>query len=222
MTAPPLPTTEVRPPPNRGARRALGEMWHRAFGPLRPPTWLQVTRVLMVAIGVAAICWFFGADAWHSILLGSVVTTVGLVISSRGTLSERGDTEWRDERRARAGARNDVAQLSWSLRPSFGRVSNTALWRVQQLARRRLALHQLDIREPAQRRQIEQLIGRRAYALLVSDGRRPPHLRSLLHSLDALDGLGAIDPTQRTPLASRPRRWTSILTPDLPRRARAR
>jgi len=209
-------------PPSSGdeAGHVLTAFVRRVVGPVRPPRWPTAIRVLIVAFVVAAICWYFGADVWHSISLGSVLTTVGLVGATRGSVLDRGDTDWRGgEVRSRDGARNDVAELSWSLRTNYGRVGNSALRRVQRLAGLRLATFGLDVRDPADRRRIEPLIGRRAYAVLAPNARRPPYLRSLLHCLDALDSLNASRPTEPT---SEPRRWYSILTSDLPRRARAR
>jgi hypothetical protein len=76
----------------------------------------------------------------------------------------------------------------------------------------------LDVRDPADRPRIERLIGRRAFAVLATNQRRPPYLRSLLHCLDALDSLNTSRPTE---LASKPRRRYLILA-NHPRRTRAR
>jgi len=148
-----------------------------------------------VAVLVAAFCWYFGVDVWHAVLLGSVLTTVGL-ISMVGTADgDLGNTDWRGGARPnRDGARGEVAELSWSLRTSYGRVNHKAVTRVRQLARHRLAQHQLDLNDPADRRGVELLIGRNAYAVLVLSERRP-FLRSFLHCLDALDSMDGMRPT---------------------------
>ncbi|MGH9090003.1 MAG: hypothetical protein ACRDZR_01270 [Acidimicrobiales bacterium] len=184
---------------------------------LQPPARRVTICVLIVALLVAAICWYFGADVWHSILLGSVITTVG-VIGLVGATIDVADVSWRGGRRTnRNGSRSDVAELSWSLRGSHGRVGNSAMWRVQQLARRRLALHQLDLHDPADSRRIKQLIGRSAYTVLGRGDRRPPRLRSLLGCLDALE---ALDPTRTAAPLPRSRRRTPIFSPDRPKRRR--
>ena len=184
---------------------------------LRPPERRLVIRVAIVAALVTVICWYFGADVWHSILLASVLTTAGLVCLI-GTAHDVGDTSWRSGGRAdRTGSRNDVAELSWLLRGSYGRVQNAAVWRVRRIAQQRLARHHLDLVNPADRREIEELIGHRAYAILGGGDRRPPLLRSLLSSLDALE---ALDPTRSAALRSRSRRRAAILTPQRPRRTR--
>jgi hypothetical protein len=231
MTVPPVPVTPPVPgtsqspdgggqPPDDGAGRMQTEAGHSLSGLVRPPGRRAATCVLIVALLVAAICWYFGADVWHSILLGGVLTTVGLIALVGAASPDLSDTGWRSGGRpSRHGARSEVADLSRSLRGSYGRVDRRAVWRVRQLARHRLALHQLDLHDPADRRRIEQLIGRRAYAVLARGERRPPLLRSLLHCLDVLD---ALDHTRPAAPPSRSRRRTPIFIPHRLRRARER
>ncbi len=195
----PVPTTAGRAPGSQDDERHVPhDTSHRIFGSTRPPSWPRTIRLLAIALAIAVLCWFLGADVWHSILFGSALTLLGLLFS---VVPDRGDIGWRGgERRSRDGARNDVAVLSWSLRTGYGRIGNATFWRVQQLARHRLATIQLDLNDPADRDQIEHVIGSRAYAVLVPGAGRPPYLRSLLHCLDVLD---ALDPTRPTHLASR-------------------
>jgi hypothetical protein len=174
-------------------------------------------RVLLVALLVAAISWYLGADVSHSILIGTAVAlgVVGVYGSGGFDLKSTG---WRGGvGSSEAGARRDVVELSWSLRKRYGRVGDAAVSRVQQIARHRLALHELDLSDTADRREIEQLIGRNTCALLVPDGRRAPSLRSLLHCLDVLD---ALDPRRSTVPPSRPRRRWLILSLQHSRSAR--
>jgi hypothetical protein len=234
MTVPPVPPVPATPPvsdtsqspdgggqpPDDGAGRVRTEVGHSLFGLVRPPGPRVTTCVLIVALLVAVICWYFGADVWHSILLGGVLTTVGLIALVGVADLDQSNTGWRGGGRPnRDGARSEVAHLSWSLRGSYGRVDRSAVWRVRQLARHRLALHQLDLHDPADLRRIEQLIGRSANAVLVRGERRPPLLRSLLHCLDVLDTL---DHTRPAAPPSRSRRRTPIWIPHRLRRARER
>jgi len=221
----PVPDTSQSPdgggqPPGDGVGRASTEVRRGLFGLIRPPDRRTTIGVLIIALLLAAICWYFGADAWHSILIGTALTTVGLsgLVGTAGP--DPGNTDWRgDGRRNRDGARSDIAELSGSLRGRYGRVSSRAAWRVQQLARQLLALHELDLLDPADRREIEWLIGRSAYAILVRGERRPPLLRSLLHCLDVLDTL---DPARPAVLPSTSRHRTPIFTLHRLRRARER
>jgi hypothetical protein len=231
MTVPPVPVTPPVPdtsqspdgggqPPDDGAGRVRTEVGHSLFGLVRPPGRRVTTCVLIVALLVAVIFWYFGADVWHSILLGGVLTTVGLIALVGAADLDLGYTGWRGGGRPnRDGARSEIADLSRSLRGSYGRVDRRAVWRVRQLAWHRLALRQLDLGDPADRRGIEQLIGRRAYAVLVRGERRPPLLRSLLHCLDALD---ALEHSRPAAPPSRSRRRTPIFIPRRLRRARER
>jgi hypothetical protein len=166
-----------------------------------------------MALLVAVICWYFGADVWHSILLGAALTAVGLIGMVGTTAPVLGSTDWRSGGRPnRHGARSDVAELSWSLRGSYGRVDRSAVRRMQQLARQRLALHNLDLLNPDDRHAIEQLIGRGTYAVLVHGAlRRPPLLSSFVRCLDALDALDPRRPV-KPPLQSRRRSPTLALS----------
>lgn len=177
-------------------------------------------RILLTALLIAAVCWYFGADVWHSILIASALTTlalVGLIANDHPDFSKTG---WQsDSSSNRHGARRDVAQLSWSLRGSYGRVGSGAVLRARGVARQRLAPFKLDPLDPADRPMIEQMIGRDAYAVLARAERRPPFMRSFIHCLDALDGL---DPTLSVALQSSSRRRFPNFTPHRPRRARER
>jgi hypothetical protein len=189
---------------------------HNLPGLIRLPGRRATTGVLVVALLVAAICWYLGANVWHSILLGVALTTLGLIGTVNADLN---DTGWRGGgRSSRHGARREVDELSWSLRGSYGRVSGRAAMRVQQLARHRLALLSLDLRDPADRPRIEQLIGRRAYTVVAPGKRRPPLLRSLLHCLDVLDALDPTRPITSAGIGTRTPEFTSHLR----RRARER
>lgn len=228
MTMPTTPATTPTPdasspdsarrPPGDGGGRASTEVLHGLVGLVRPPERRATVRVLSVALLAAAICWFFGADVGDSILIAMAITSVGVSGSVGPTRLGLGDTAWRDDGVVdRSGTRSDVAELSWLLRGSHGLVDHGAVWRVRRLAQQRLALHRLDLLDPADRQKIEQRIGPHAYAVLVRDNYRPL-LRSLLHCLDELD---ALDPTRpATPARSRGR--MPILAMFRSRRARER
>jgi hypothetical protein len=145
---------------------------------------------LISAVLVAALCWYLGVDVWHAVALGAVLATVGVIGLVAADDPRLTSIVSDDERPAnRAGARGDIAELSWALRGRYGLVGQNAERRVQRLGRNRLAPYQLDPRVPEDRRAIEQLIGRRACAVLAGRRRRRPSLPLLLHCLDALDAL---------------------------------
>ncbi len=116
------------------------------------------TRILLTGLLIAAICFYFGADVWHSILIGGALATLGLIGLIANDNPDFGNTGWKsDSRSDRRGARRDVAELSSSLRGSYGRVRSAAVLQAQRLARRRLTPYQLDLLDPADRPMIEQI-----------------------------------------------------------------
>jgi hypothetical protein len=220
MTAPPTPTPVTTPMPNSsqvpddGADRIQISVEPGLFGILRALDRRATIRIPLTALLIAAVCWYFGADVSHSILIGSAVTTLGLIFSIANDNPHFGNTGWQSDRRtSQQGVRRDVAQLSRSLRGSYGRVGCGAMTQAKRLGRQRLALHQLDLLNPADRPRIEQMIGHHAYAVLMRGERRPPVLRSFVHSLNALD---ALDPTRPTALRSKSRRRSPHFTPHPP------
>ncbi len=166
--------------------RALAELLARRGG-------RAIAEVTATAVVAGAICWYFGADVWRSLVLGTAIAAAavaGLEGLALGLSPDDDDSSWREERGMRRnGARGDVASLAASVRGRGGRAS-LARGPVHQIARRRLATRQLDIERPEDRAAIEQVVGRRAYRLLVRDHRRGLSERSLVHCLDALDALG--------------------------------
>jgi hypothetical protein len=144
-----------------------------------------------IAVLVAAICWYFGANVWHSILLGSAITVAWMASVAGTAYPEIRDLGWRHGDRAiNTGSRNDVANLSWSLRSGWAFVGRQAEWRLRDIARRRLALEGLDLNDPADGPAIQARIGRPVYRVLIrTSGKRRLRRRTLLNCLDALDGL---------------------------------
>ena len=121
-----MPDSPTAPGRRRGSHPAA--VWRGLFGILRALERRATIRILLTALLVAAICWYFGADVWHSILIGSALTTLGLIGLVANDKPDFGNTGWRsDSRSNRHGARRDVAELSWSLRGSYGRVGSGAV-----------------------------------------------------------------------------------------------
>lgn len=150
----------------------------------------ETGRILGAGFLIAAICWYFGVDLWHAILLGCAITVASLVLVVGASARDARNRGWRPGKRARrAGSRSDVANLSSSLRGGWGYVGLTAEEQLQQIARRRLALEGFDLDNAEHRSAIERRIGAEAYRALVSSQGRVPKLRALLDCLDALDAI---------------------------------
>ncbi|HTU86256.1 MAG TPA: hypothetical protein VMF57_11830 [Solirubrobacteraceae bacterium] len=167
---------------NKPIKASLSESVHL-------PDRRETIRVLGAAGLIAAICWYFGVDVWHAILLGTAITIAGLATIAGTAYPEVRDLSWRSrERTGNKGSRTDVASLSWSLRSGWGLVGRTAEWRLQEIARRRLALEGLDLNNPDHGPAIERRIGRPAYKVLTRSHKRRLRRRTLVRCLDALDG----------------------------------
>ena len=187
---------------------------------VQPPSRRATGEIFGAGFLIAVICWYFGVDVWHAILLGSAITVTALALLVGSWAQGIGDLSWRHgDRRHREGSRSDIANLSSSLRSGWGFVGRTAERQLQQIARRRLALEGLDLKNAEHRQAIERRIGAEACRALMSSQGRVPRLRVLLRCLDALD---AIDPTHYPAPQPRARRWDLPGIPLSLRRARDR
>lgn len=154
---------------------------------LQSPRRGRFILVLIGAVLVGAVCWYIGMDTWHAVAAGVAVAAVGLCWIA---VPDHDNPRWpSDTETSNQGARRDIVQLSWALRPRYGRIRQTALGRAQKLARYRLGLHHLDLRNPDDRAAIERLIGRASYATLHATEGRMPTLAAVTRCLDRLDGL---------------------------------
>ena len=164
--------------------------WRTLTEMLRLPTRREAIRTLCAGVLLAAICWYFGVDVWHAILLGCAITVTALAVFAGTSAPDARDLSWRPGKRVRNdGSRNDVASLSSSLHAGWGVVGLTAERRLHEIARRRLALDGLDLQNVDHRLAIERRIGGRACQILVRGQSRRLRLRTLRYSLDMLDAI---------------------------------
>ena len=87
-----------------------------------------------------------------------------------------------------AGGRDTVSDLSWQVFDENRRASARIVRRTSDLAAARLALLGVDATDPAQRDEVERLLGTSVAAGLTSN--QPPTARTLQTWLDAIDALG--------------------------------
>lgn len=153
-------------------------------------------RGLLVRAGIlAAVAAALGLtgvlDPIHAGLLGCLLLAgTGL----RGGPAEQLAADWPARRfTKRAGGRNAVSDLAWQVFDTDRRVRPLVVQRVRELAAARLALLGVDAHDPAQRPQVDQLLGPRVAASLFAAGR--PTARTLQLWLDAIDRLNQ----ERTP-----------------------
>lgn len=146
--------------------------------------WRPVASALLIAL----VCWYFGVDVWHALLLGAAVTVIVLAAGAASSASDAALPSWRpSERRGAGGSRGDVEAMAWSLRGSWGRIGLTAERELRRVARRRLALEGLDLANPAHRGEIQALVGEQVYRVLTRERWGRVSLRTLERTLDALD-----------------------------------
>ncbi len=157
--------------------------------PFRRPNRRETSMAASLAFVIAAICWYLGVDAWHSILLGCAITVLILAVAIASSAPIPDGRSSGQERRRAEGSRSDVAILSGSLRVGWGTVGLTAERRLHRIAVRRLALEGLYLDNPEHRELIERRIGTRIYRTLTHTNRRGMRLRTLVHCLDVLDTL---------------------------------
>lgn len=160
---------------------------------LRPPLRRSVILVLVGAIVVGAIVWFFGLATAQAILVTVVVAGIGCTIIA---IQEADAVEWptRSSRRS-PGARRDVETLSWSMKTRGG-VHEKTLARAREATRHRLLfLYGLDLYDPADRSEIEQVLAPGVVRVLMTPRTSNLDLVSFARLLGALEALGA--PTER-------------------------
>lgn len=184
---------------------------------VRLPDRVATIRVIVAAVALSALCWYFGAGVWEAVMLGCLVTLVAVTVLV-GTAPEIRETRWSgSDRGINRGSRSEVSTLSFRLRGGWGRIDLSVQRQARDIARRRLAFYGLDLHNVDHRARIEQLIGPASYGFLVRERRGAPSMRALLACLDALD---AIDPMHYAPPEPRQaRRFPLRLGP---RRARER
>jgi hypothetical protein len=188
---------------------------------LRKPTRRETIRGVGMAALATLIAWYFGVNVWHSILLGCAATVAWYAVKAGGSIPDVRDLGWRHKNRGREGSRHDVSTLSFALHAGWGVVGATAERRLDQIARRRLALEGLDPGNAEDRQLIESRIGTAAYRALLARNptRGRMRLRTLVHCLDALD---ALDRDHYPVARPQSRRWLPNLIRSNPWRTRER
>ena len=154
--------------------------------------------MIVVAILVGGIVWFFGLGILPAIVVALVVGAIGTVF--RLVTTETPNRDWPlPPPPITDGARREAFELSWAMRTRSGIVDERIVLRVRSIATNRLALRHLDLDNPAHRRSIERLIGPQVYDLLTSGDERHVRLSTVLATLEVLDSLGTRPPSAIIP-----------------------
>lgn len=146
-------------------------------------------RVVVHGVVVGAAAGLLGAggilDPAHAALLGCLVFGV---LRFRAAAPDRGTPEWPDRAvAARGGARRGVSDLASQVFDTDGQVRGRVVDRVREIAAARLAALGVDAEDPAQRGEVERLLGARVSDGLTSGQRPTP--RTLQTWLDAIEQL---------------------------------
>jgi hypothetical protein len=124
---------------------------------------------LLVCAGVLlpTVCWtLLGMPGLQAMLIGAVAVIVAGItrFPPDGYADEFPDPPTPERDR---GARREVFRLSWNVAGRQDRVGSTLVGRLQQIARRRLADHDLRLDDPADRDRVIELLGARSYRMLT-------------------------------------------------------
>jgi hypothetical protein len=149
-------------------------------------------RAVLVGGLVFGLALVIGVDLPHCLLLA--LGAVALVEMRK--LSGTQDDGWpdRDDDRTDAGARREVARLSWGLSGFESRVDRRTLAMLQATAARRLLRHGVDLDDPSAADRARRLLGDQAYATLTSGPRSLPRFDSFTRAVSAVEQL-----TERPP-----------------------
>lgn len=98
----------------------------------------------------------------------------------------------------RDGTRDQISALSWAFMTRDESVSTRGLLTVRETAATRLALHGIDLADPAQEHAVRNLLGDTASVLLSQDG-RPPTMAQVGRCIDRI---ATISPSRPQPQPS--------------------
>ncbi|WP_265521211.1 hypothetical protein [Oerskovia flava] len=153
--------------------RALPQPVRRTVGP---------TLLVLAAATLTAL---LGAGPAHVLaVLGTGLTLVVLA----ATAGHTHETDWSHTPRPdRDGARRDVSELGWSILGKDGRVNQRVVRRTRALAAQRLAIHGVDLADPADASEAARLLGQRVHRQLLHDDHPTPRtLQAWLSTLERL------------------------------------
>lgn len=154
---------------------------------LGPGYRLRLLWSLLAGLVVGLVCWFSGMDLPHAVGVGAVVGAGG---SCLAMLRERPSVTWPDDPVApREGARRDVAQLGWAVQTRSGTVTPEAVRHLRSVAAQTLALHGIDLDDPADRPAVERMLGADVVAIVRRGSAAAPRtavFRSVLALLERI------------------------------------
>lgn len=149
-----------------------------------------VVRLVFAVLILPAAAWAIGVPWAFSLLIAGLgAAAVGIAALPPMTA----ESEWpRIPPPPVDGGRREVMSLSWMLTSRHHGVDPAAMRRLRAIARRRLAVHGIDLdsRDPAQQRRAAELLGDPAHRILAHAGERDTTHSELDMCVATLESLG--------------------------------
>ena len=154
----------------------------------RKPLRRTAIVVLVAAVFLGGVVWFFGLDVPGSIVVAAAGATVGLTWIA---VQEGDAILWPALDKPRTpGARRELQQLGWSMRTRGG-VHEKTVARAREAARHRLLfLYGLDLDAEADRPAIEQVLAPGVVRMLLTTRAVNIDITQFTRCLSALEALG--------------------------------
>lgn len=148
----------------------------------------------LALVGATALVWFMGLDVVHALALGAAVAAL---IGLRRLPAADTPQDWPNDSAVRsdAGARREVARLSWSIQGYESRVQSLSVRRLHDVAAYRLGERGLDLDDPRDFPACQTALGERAYRVVSEPGEQPWYA-DFVAAVAAVERL--TDPTQST------------------------
>ncbi|SDC16707.1 hypothetical protein SAMN05216410_1312 [Sanguibacter gelidistatuariae] len=144
--------------------------------------WYLPLEALVILLAQQAM----GFAPAHALLAITAAAAVTVMLVALPDIQE---PRWpRESSDRRDGARDQVTALSWAFMTRDESVSTRGLHAVRKAATARLALHGVDLADPAHARAARELLGQGAYALLTTYG-PPPSMAQLGRCIDRLTAI---------------------------------
>lgn len=150
---------------------------------------LTLARLGVAGVAVPVAAFAIGVNWLQSLLIaGALIAAVAAV--ELYLLAEEPYWPQLDEAR-RAGGRREVTSLSWMLTPRRHGTDRQAVVRLREIARRRLALHGIDLENPEDRARAVEALGPLAVGVLTDNTDDGPSHRALVRCIESLERLEA-------------------------------
>lgn len=151
----------------------------------------KVVQASLLAVAVWGVAWAVGVSFVQSLLLSTVVTTVGAVLVALDDLDDEPGLPPLEGSGRSEGTRREVSRLSWAMAGAGNRVGGVPYRRLRAIANHRLLQRGIDLGQPDGQQAARELLGPVGFTQLVAETAGPPSERvfaTCLSLVEALDG----------------------------------